>query len=360
MIPVNDLSAINGRFATPINAAIRRVVKSGRFILGEEVECFERELADYCGVKFAVGVGNGTDAISIALEAAGMPKGAKIATVGNSAPATTTAIVRAGGIPVFAEIGDDGLIDPVGLFDLPPVWGVVPVHLYGNPCDIGKIQFWLDHRGRLPVIYDACQAIGTTWGGKPVTSFGLASAVSFYPTKNLGAFGDGGAILMNDPNIAEVARQIRNYGFVLRDQPARLGRNSRLDEIQAAILRVKLTSIDAVNADRRRMAALYTAAIPARFRIPRDPGSNGHLYAVRVPNRDALRKRLADAGILTAVHYPVPAWEYAGGTGTGKACPSTARWCRETLTLPLFFGMPTETACIAGRVLRRSTAPSRA
>src|SRR3990167_4521830 len=160
MIPVNKLSSINRHFATAINTAIRRVVKSGHFILADEVKNFERELADYCGVRFAVGVGNGTDALSIALEAAGMPKGAKVITVTNSAPATTTAILRAGGVPVFVDIGDDGLIMPEMLYNngTEGVWGAVPVHLYGNPCDIGGIKFWSDHRRGVPVIYDACQS----------------------------------------------------------------------------------------------------------------------------------------------------------------------------------------------------------
>jgi dTDP-4-amino-4,6-dideoxygalactose transaminase len=328
-----------------IDAALRRVLDKGRYILGEEVQQFESEFAAWLGVAHAVGVGSGTEALHLALAACGVGAGDEVITVSHTAVATVAAIELAGARPVFVDIDPASFtLDPALLAAAitPRTRAIVPVHLYGRPADLSPI-LQLAHARGLRVIEDCAQAHGALDQGRRIGSWGDAGCFSFYPTKNLGALGDGGAVVANSTEIATKVRLLREYGWKDRYVSALPGWNSRLDEIHAAILRVKLHHLDADNARRRALARLYGEGLPSdRLGLPKtDKGTDHvwHLYVVRCLQRDRLQAFLRDRGVGTLVHYPVPIHQqpaYRGRVPPHSPLPATEQAAREVLSLPLY------------------------
>jgi dTDP-4-amino-4,6-dideoxygalactose transaminase len=295
-----------------IDEAIRRVLESGRYILGAEVAAFEREFASYIGVSEAVGVGSGTEALHLALAACGIGRGDEVITVAHTAVATVAAIELTGATPVFVDIEPDYFtLDPEQLEAAvtPKTKAIVPVHIYGQPAALDVINS-IARRHGLRVIEDSAQAHGATYRERKVGGWGDIACFSFYPTKNLGAIGDGGAITTNDPALAEKVRHLREYGWVERNVSSVPGWNSRLDELQAAILRVKLRFLDADNKRRRAIADLYDELLAdSDLVLPKrrkDATHVFHLYVVRSNAREDLLSRLRVNGVDAAIHYPVP------------------------------------------------------
>jgi len=331
-----------------IDAAIARVLDRGWFILGEEGESFEREFAADMGVACAVGVASGTEAIVLALTALGIGPGDEVITVSATAVATVAAIRQAGATPVLVDMDEGMTLDPAQLQAAvtPRTRAVVPVHLYGQPADMAPILDLAAQHG-LRVIEDACQAHGAEVEGRRVGTLGDAGCFSFYPSKNLGALGDAGLVTTGDADLGARLRSMRFYGQPRRDHVERHGINSRLDEIQAAILRVKLPRLDAWNARRAALAAIYTAdladlEVAGALALPwarKGCRHVYHLYAIRTHPRDALRAHLAECGIETLVHYPVPvhAQPAHAGTPVGPGgLPRTQAWAQTELSLPLY------------------------
>ncbi len=311
-VPFGDFRAHLEPLRAEIDAAIARVLESGWFILGPECEAFERELAAEMGCRDVVAVANGTEAIQLALEAAGLRAGDEVITSPLSAAFTALAIERAGGTPVFADLDPKTLnVDPqaVARAVTPRTRAIVPVHLYGHPADMDPILATAAERG-LAVVEDACQAHGARYKGRTVGTLTPLGTHSYYPTKNLGAFGDGGAVLVNDPALLPQLRRLRNGGQSDRYRHEIPGINSRLDEIQAAILRVKLRHLSAATERRRQIAATYGAELAGLgLGLPEEqPYARAvyHLYVVRHPRRDALMADLKVRGIGTLIHYPIP------------------------------------------------------
>jgi len=311
LIPVaNPLAQFNAH-ETEIRNAMERVVKSGRYILGPEVDDFENEFASFLGARFAVGVASGTDALLLALKAAGVAPGDEVITVSHSAVATVAAIELAGAVPVFSDIDHaTRCINPVKIPSLVSdrTKVVLPVHIYGQPAPMPEILAIAQRLG-LKVVEDCAQAHGAEINGRKVGTFGDASAFSFYPTKNLGALGDGGAVVTNSPELAAKIRYLREYGWQERYVSAIPGGNSRLDELQAAILRAKLPHLSVDNERRRNIAARYAAAIKGtELRAPSEITGTlhaMHLFVVESGERDELQQFLHEAGIGSAIHYPL-------------------------------------------------------
>jgi len=330
--------------AAEIRAAIDRVLASGHYILGGEVEAFEREFADYHGGGFALGVANGTDALELALRSVGIGYGDTVATVANTVSATISAIEQIGARPVFVEIEPDTmLISPAALEEVMArekrgVKAIIPVHLYGNPADMPTIMD-IARRHGAKVVEDCAQSHGAVVGGCKTGTWGDAAAHSFYPTKNLGALGDGGAIFTRDIALAERVRLLRQYGWRQRYVSEIPGRNSRLDEIQAAVLRVKLPHLDAANAARRLLAERYLAKLSgAELRLPfvsANAQPVWHQFAVRTPRRDELREHLAARGSICGVLYPTPVHHQPAYANPNLSLPETERVCAEVLCLPV-------------------------
>jgi len=334
-----------GADAADVRAAIDRVVDRGWFVLGPEVEAFEREFADASGARFAVGVGTGTDALALTLRALEIGPGDEVITSPLSAAFSALAIVMAGATPVFADIDPERLtIDPaaVAAAVTSRTAAIMPVHLYGQPADMAAIDA-IARRHDLVVVEDACQAHLATCAGRPVGTWGAAGALSFYPTKNLGALGDGGAVVTNDPMIAHRLRRLRNGGQTDRYHHPEFGVNSRLDEIQAAVLRVRLLRLAAWTATRRAHAALYRTALAASsIDVPPecDPGHVYHLFPVLVQDRDAFQSAMATRGIGTLVHYPIPIpRQQAFAHLPAAACPVADRIAGSVCSLPLHPGL---------------------
>jgi dTDP-4-amino-4,6-dideoxygalactose transaminase len=312
-VPFLDLDAAYRELQQPIDAAAKRVLGSGRFILGAEVERFERCFADRLEAKHCVGVGSGLDALTLALAALGIAGDDEVIVPAATFIATWLAVSRLGAKPVPAPVDEATLtLDPIALEAAitDQTRAIVPVHLYGHPADLDRIAAIARDRG-LPVVDDAAQAHGARYRGRPIGALTSASAFSFYPTKNLGAVGDGGAVTTDDDAIAERVRMLRNYGEREKHRNECLGWNSRLDPIQAAILRVKLDKLDEWNTRRRRVAARYREGLSRLnwLRLPMEaPWAMHvyHLYVVRVPHRDELVQHLAADSVATAIHYPVP------------------------------------------------------
>jgi dTDP-4-amino-4,6-dideoxygalactose transaminase len=335
-----------------IDAAVARALGSGWYILGAEGRGFEAEFAAWLGAERAVGCGNGTDALALALRALGVGPGKAVATVSHTAVATVAAIEMVGATPVLIDI--DPLhytMDPAELAEvlahpptgLPPIAAIIPVHLYGQPADLPAILA-LGRQYGIPVIEDCSQAHGATFDGRKVGTFSEVSCFSLYPTKNLGALGDGGVVATRDPVLADSIAALRQYGWKTHYLSDSVGVNSRLDEIQAAILRVKLDHLDRHNARRQAIAARYDAALAGTSLTPpsRRPGSSHvfHQYVLRVTDRAGLQTRLRAEGVATGIHYPVPVHlqaAYQGRIALGpNACRATATAAAEVLSLPMF------------------------
>jgi dTDP-4-amino-4,6-dideoxygalactose transaminase len=311
-IPFGNLARATKSVQPELSKAIEEVLASGWYILGERVRTFESELAHYCGAAEAVGVASGTDAIEVALRALGVGPGDEVVTQANTCVPTVAAITRAGATPVLCDVEPEAAtIDPESLAKAigPRTRAVVPVHLYGQCGDMDTVLDIASERS-IPVIEDCAQAHGAEYRGRRAGSIGNAGAFSFYPTKNLGAIGDGGAVVTHDDELAARARLIRQYGQTDRYRHEVEGVNSRLDELQAAILSVKLSHLDAWNQRRRAIAARYADALaetPVRpLAVLPDRVHVFHLYVVRSPDRDAFQERLRERGVGTLVHYPVP------------------------------------------------------
>jgi len=327
--------------AAAVRSAIERVVARGWYILGPEVEAFEREFAAASGAAHAVAVGNGTDGIALTLRALGIGRGDEVITTPLSAAFSALAIMMAGARPVFADIDPVRLtIDPRRVEDAigARTRAILPVHLYGQSADMSAIAQIAARRG-LAVVEDCCQAHLSTAGGRSVGTIGVAGAFSFYPTKNLGALGDGGAVVTNDPALAERLKRLRNGGQSGRYRHEEAGVNSRLDEMQAAVLRARLAYLPAWTARRRALAARYRAQLgtDAVNAVPEcDAGHVYHLFVVRTPARAELQAHLAARGIETLIHYPVPIHRQPAMASADPAdCPVASRVCDEILSLPL-------------------------
>lgn len=332
--------------ATAIRNAIDRVLASGHYILGPEVAAFESEFASYLGGGYVVGVANGTEALELALRAAGVRPGDAVATVGNTVTATVSAIEQLGARPVLVEIDPATMVmDPVALrhvLSSQVVKAVVPVHLYGHPAPMAEI-LRVARSAEAAVVEDCAQCHGARLDGRRAGTWADFSAFSFYPTKNLGALGDGGAVWSARSEGAERIRQLRQYGWRQRYVAESAGRNSRLDEIQAAILRVKLPGLDHGNERRRGIAAAYDrrlANLP--LRLPATAAGAEpvyHQYAVRTPRREELKSALAAAGIQCGVLYPVPIHRQPAYHDAAISLPETERSCAEVLCLPCHPGL---------------------
>jgi dTDP-3-amino-3,4,6-trideoxy-alpha-D-glucose transaminase len=334
------LSLVPHEDAAAVRAAIDRVVARGWFVLGPEGEAFEREFAAAAGAAHAVGVGTGTDAIALILRALGIGAGDEVITTPLSAAYSALAIVMAGARPVFVDVDPARLtLDPrqIAAAVGPRTRAILPVHLYGQAADMPAIAAVAARHG-LALVEDCCQAHLATAAGRPVGSFGAAAAFSFYPTKNLGALGDAGAIVTADAALADRLRRLRNGGQTDRYHHLEQGVNSRLDEIQAAVLRARLAWLPAWTARRRALAARYRGALGADAVAPvaeADAGHVYHLFVVRAAARDALRAHLAARGVETLIHYPVPIPRQPAFASTPADCPLAARACDEVLSLPL-------------------------
>ncbi len=344
-VPFVDFKAHVAALRGEIDAAVARVLDSGWFVLGPEGEAFERELAAALGTSDAVGVANGTEAIQLILEALGVGHGDEVVTSPLSAAFTALAVHRAGARPVFADLDPETLnVSPeaVERACTARTKALLPVHLYGHPADLDPLLD-IARRRAIPLVEDACQAHGASYKGRPVGSVGVAGSLSFYPTKNLGAFGDGGAILTNDAGLAVRLRQLRNGGQSDRYRHEVSGVNSRLDELQAAILRTKLRHLPAWTERRRAIAEKYLTALEGRgLGLPREqPYARAvrHLFVVRHEKRDALMAALKEKGVGTLIHYPIPLHlqpAFAPLGGKLGDLPVVEKASREILSLPLY------------------------
>lgn len=345
MIPFNDLTVQYNTIQDEVQQAMDRVLRRGWFILGEELEAFEREFASYLGVPHAVGVGSGTEAIHLALRALEVGSGAEVITAPNAGVPTVAAIVAAGATPVFVDVQPESYnLDPalIEAAISPRTRALLPVHLYGQAADMSPILDVARRHG-LKVIEDACQGHGATYHGRKVGSLAEAGCFSFYPTKNLGCYGDGGLIATSDEGVAARLRLLRNYGKVEGYRHSIHGWNSRLDEVQAAVLQVKLRHLDAWNQARRQRAAWYEerlrgSSVVTPLQMPYGQHIY-HLYVVRARLRDRLQERLAAAGIGTMVHYPIvthlqEAYRYLGQVP--GSCPVAETYASQIVSLPMY------------------------
>jgi dTDP-4-amino-4,6-dideoxygalactose transaminase len=347
-IPQTSPRAFLEHHKEEILAAMVRVLDSGRYILGEEVNAFEQEFARHFGLSHAVGVANGTDAIALALRTLGVGAGDRVATVSHTAVATVAAIEMAGASPVFLDVTPDTYtLDPESLArtleTVPGIKAVVAVHLYGHPADVPAI-IGIARKFGVGVIEDCAQAHGAKLDGRFVGSMGDAATFSFYPTKNLGAFGDGGMVVANGAECARKVRALREYGWERRYISELPGVNSRLDELQAALLRVRLPYLDPGNRRRAQIAAAYDQGLAGTGLIlPRTrPGVTHvyHQYVVRHPDRDRFRSRLQSKDTGTNIHYPVPVHRQPAYEGRFAMDPGglgvTETVAREVLSLPMY------------------------
>ena len=343
-IPLVDLDPEVDEIWDELAGAVLGVLRSGRFILGPNVAAFEQEVAAYLGCEHAVGVNSGTDAIAIALRALGVGPGDEVVTTPFTFVATAEAIVTAGARPVFADIDPfTGNLDPAEVQArlTPRTRAVVPVHLYGVPAAIPDLP------ESIAVVEDAAQAFGATVDGRKVGTLGRAGAFSFFPSKPLGGCGDGGLVATDDTDLAASARRLRAHGASRKHYSEEVGLNSRLDELQAAVLRVKLPRVDGAIEQRARLAARYAQQLEGIDGIvlpPRPPGAAHHLYTVRVLDgrRDDLARALHDAGIASAVNYPVALHHLPPYAEPGLVLPEAERAAREVLSLPFWAHMAPE------------------
>jgi dTDP-4-amino-4,6-dideoxygalactose transaminase len=344
MIPQIDLARQHAALKAELLEAAERVLGSSRFILGPEVQALEAEVAALCGVRHGVGVASGTDALALSLRALGVGPGDEVITPAFSFVASASTIVHVGAIPVFVDIDLDTYAldpEPVERALSPRTRAIVAVHLYGHPASMERLAGIAGHRG-IALVEDAAQAIGASFAGRPVGGWGAVGCFSFYPTKNLGACGDGGMVVTDREDLAERVRRLRAHGATDKYHHVELGWCSRLDELQAALLRVKLRRLPQWIEARRRLASRYAAllsGLPLALPVEHPPARHVyHQYTVRHHQRDALAKALADLGVGTALHYPlpIPALPLFGGRGLEQQFPRAWQASREVLSLPCF------------------------
>lgn len=361
VIPVCNPALQYSALRSEIDEAMLRVAGGGRYILGPEVARFEEEVAAYCGVAGAVGVNSCTDALQLALRALGVGPGDEVITTPFTFVGTSEAICQAGATPVFADIDPWTFnIDPerVEAAITPRTRAILPVHLFGRPCDMASLADIAEPRG-IAIVEDCAQAMGAEIDGRPVGSFGRAGCFSFFPSKNLGGLGDGGMVVTDDPDVLRRVDSLRRHGSTEKYLHTETGLNSRLDELQAAVLRVKLPWLDRWNEDRRRIAACYDTAfavvegVTPPIATPTHPsatsrtdtGSVYHQYTLMVSDRDTLRRRLADLGVQTAIYYPTPLHLQPVYDGLGYVAgdfPVAERLAAQCVSLPIFPLMPRE------------------
>jgi dTDP-4-amino-4,6-dideoxygalactose transaminase len=359
-IPRVDLLAQAAALRDELSAATERVLASGHYILGPEVEAFEAEFADYCGVSHCVATGSGTEALQLTLAACGVGAGDEVVTVSHTAVPTVFAAQSGGALPVLVDVDPRTFtIDPSAAAAAigPATRALVPVHLYGQCADMDPLERLAEEHG-LELVEDACQAHGATYRERRAGSLGRAGCFSFYPTKNLGGYGDGGAVCTDDGELAEQLRLLRNHG-VTRDYihvvPAG---NSRLDELQAAILRVKLAHLDEWNSSRRLLADVYAeelADTPVTLPLAASWGEHAyHLYVIRTPQRDELRRHLREHGVDAGVHYPVPAHLQTAFADLPARMdlPVTEAVAGEILSLPMYPELREDQAARVARHVR--------
>jgi dTDP-4-amino-4,6-dideoxygalactose transaminase len=344
-VPYFDLKAQYAALREEILEALDRVCQRAAFSLGDEVRAFEQEFAAYCGARHCVGLNSGTSALHLALAALGVGPGDEVITTPYSFIATAEAISYVGAQPVFVDIDPatanlDPEKIPAAVTSRTRV--ILPVHLYGRPADLGRLSE-IAREHHLALVEDACQAHGARYRGRRVGSFGRAAAFSFYPTKNLAAYGEGGALVTNDDSIAEAARALRSHGERRRYEHDSVGYNYRMDGFQGAVLRVKLRRLDAWNARRRELAALYRHLLaPARLDLPQDDPRDecvDHLFVAFVDRRDAVRAALEARGVHTAIHYPIPIHlqkAYASLGDRPRRFPEAERAAARAISLPFF------------------------
>jgi len=347
-VPFVDLDPMHAEVRTEIDAAIAATVERGDFILGAEVGRFEEDFADYCGVEHAVGVASGTAALQIAVLALGIERGAEIIVPAHTYIASALGPLHAGAVPVFCEVDPrTGLIDPAAASAAigERTAAILAVHLYGQVCDPGPLRELAAARG-IALIEDAAQAHGASFGDERAGSIGDVACFSFYPSKNLGAFGDGGMVTTNAAAVADLARRWRNLGQLAKGDHDVAGMNERLDTLQAAILRAKLPRLDSWNDSRREAAASYRELLAPELPIlPEREGARDvfHLFPVLVAERDRVRAELGEAGIGTGIHYAPAVHEQAPfREGSPGEFPHAERWGREELSLPMFPGLGRE------------------
>ncbi len=342
-VPFNDLGRGVAETRPAIDAAIARVLDSGWYVLGPEHDAFESELAEFVGVDHAVGVANGTDALQLALAGLGVQDGDQVLTAANAGGYSSTAIRALGAMPVYADVDPDSLLLTLATIEKAikrtgPVVTIVVTHLFGAAADVPAIVAWAHTRG-IRVLEDCAQALGARFDGCRVGSLGDAAAVSFYPTKNLGALGDGGGVLTSDVVVAQRARQLRQYGWESKYRTTALGgRNSRLDELQAAILRTRLVDLDNITERRQDVHRRYEAAAGPGVRLVNRVSAEfvAHLAVLVCDDRDAVRARMTDAGIATDVHYPIPDHRQPISNSAGLELPVTESAADRMLSVPLF------------------------
>jgi dTDP-4-amino-4,6-dideoxygalactose transaminase len=360
-VPFIDLGRAHEPLQAELAATFERIARSGAFTLAAELDEFESAFAGYCGAAHCVGLSDGTQALRLALVALGAGPGCEVVTVPSTFIATLEAIAGTGAKPVLVDIDPaTRCMDPERLADAvgPDTAAVVPVHLYGRPAPMDAIRA---AAGDVPVLEDAAQAHGATFEGRRTGTLATAAAFSFYPTKNLGALGDAGALVTDDPEIAAAVRSMRHHGCTPEDSNdhVRIGTTGRLDNLQAALLSVKLPHLDEWNAQRREAAALYREALASLpLALPPDDPPGGdqvfHLFAIELDDRDRVRSALREAGIGAAVHYPRPAhlnpaWSELGARGD---YPAAERLAERTLSLPMFAGITGAEIARVAAVLR--------
>lgn len=355
-IPFVSLTTDRVETQNEIFRAVKRVCNSGRFVLGDEVASFETEFSHYIGAKHGIGVNSGSDALFLALKALGIDENSEVITVSHTFASTVGGIIRCGAKPVFVDIEPDTYcIDTTKIEELitERTKAILPVHLYGHPVDLSRVLKIAKRYGLL-VVEDACQAHGAEYKGKAVGGFGNAGCFSFYPSKNLGSYGDGGMVVTNDEDLAKRVKVLRNYGRSTRYSHDFVGVNSRLDELQAAILKVKLPNLDEWNERRRRLARLYIEMLERTGVVTPVEKSYAkhvyHLFVVRLSKRDECQRYLQKHGVQTHIHYPIPVHKqkaYAG-RGVKTNLPVTESVCTAILSLPLHpFLAPEEVADVA-------------
>ncbi len=343
MIPFLDLARQHAALRAELLEVAARVLDSSQFVLGGEGRALEAELAAHHGVRHGVGVASGTDALRLALLALGVGPGDEVLTPAFSFVASATTILMAGAQPVFVDVEPGTLTLDVAAVEraiTPRTRALVPVHLYGHPARMDRLRELARAHG-LAVVEDAAQAVGATWAGVPIGGWGDAACLSFYPTKNLGGCGDGGMVLTDRDDVADRLRRLRHHGDVGRYRHVELGYSSRLDELQAALLRVKLRRLEAWTARRRALAARYCSGLagtPLELPVERPEARHVyHLFTVRHAQRDAFVKALEGLGVGTAVHYPLPVpAQPAFGRGAERLFPEAWRAAREVASLPCF------------------------
>jgi dTDP-4-amino-4,6-dideoxygalactose transaminase len=364
-VPYFDLSAQYLDLRAEILESLDRVCRDASFILGDEVDRFEREFAAYCGAAHCVALNSGTSALHLALLAAGVRRGDEVVTTPNTFIATSEAISYTGARPVFVDVRPEtGNIDPELLEEAitERTRAIVPVHLYGRPADLDPILAVAESHG-VPMIEDASQAHGAMYRGRRIGTFGLAATFSFYPAKNLGAYGEGGAITTNDEHVASFARTMRAHCEGARYSHDAVGFNYRMDGFQGAVLRIKLSRLDDWTARRRERADAYRSLLAdGSVDLPEDsPDSMSvyHIFTVYADDRDSVRASLAERGIATAIHYPVPVHlqkAYAELGHQHGAFPHTERACDRVLSMPIYPEMPLDQVEYAATVLAEITA----